>query len=524
MDLPALAGVLQTMPINWKYKTVPMNNSCLAFNEKRCKFPRGKVMGGCSTLNYMIYTRGNWRDYDNWSKMGNLGWNYNDVLKYFIKSENAELPQFDTKYHGINGPLTVSTVPFRTPISNAFVEASRDIGLPIIDYNGKHQIGVNYFQVTMKKGHRCSTNKAFINPAINRPNLTIKKNSLVTKILFDQKEKKAIGVEFQTGLTKYQVFVKKEVIVSGGAINSPQLLMLSGIGPKKHLEEINIPLVKDLPVGENLMDHVALGSLTVLVNDTISLKSGKLIRDPKNLYNYVTNHDGPLTVPGGTEALVFFDTLHPNDPNGYPDLELLLVSGLYSSDDLVHTLFGLKKDIYDKVYKPTHNKDGFVVLPMILRPKSKGRLWLNDSNPLHYPLIDPNYFSDETDLDVAVAGVRIVQKMLKTEPMKKLGARLLHTPIPGCTQYHFDTDKYWKCSAKQISFTIYHLSGTCKMGPHTDVTAVVSPRLVVHGIKNLRVIDASIIPEIPAAHTNAPAIMIGEKGADMIKEDWSVHT
>ncbi|XP_050440620.1 glucose dehydrogenase [FAD, quinone]-like isoform X2 [Adelges cooleyi] len=522
MDLPAGAGILQTTAINWKYKTVPMNNSCLGFEEKRCKFPRGKVMGGCSILNYMIYTRGNWRDYDNWEKMGNPGWSYKDVLKYFMKSENAVLSQPDPGYHGHNGLLSINNVPFRTPIAKAFVDSGNEIGLPIIDYNGKHQIGINYLQATMKNGRRCSTNTAFIIPASSRPNLEIKKSSMATKILIDKKTKKAIGVDFLIGLTKYRVYVKKEVIVSGGAVNSPQLLMLSGIGPQKHLKDKRIPLVKDLPVGENLMDHVALGSLTVLINDTVSLKSGKLMRNPQNLLNYMTNHNGPYTVPGGTEALAFYDTNNPNDPDGYPNLELLLVSGLYSSDDMVHTLFGLRRDVYDKVYKPTENMDGFVVLPMIMLPKSKGRISLNDANPLHHPLIDPNYFSNEADLDVAVAGVRLFQKMLRTDAMKKLNATILNTPLPGCTQYQFDSNDYWKCSVRQISFTVYHLSGTCKMGPVGDHTAVVDPRLRVHGVKGLRVIDASIIPEIPAAHTNAPAIMIGEKGSDMIKEDWGM--
>jgi choline dehydrogenase len=375
----------------------------------------------------------------------------------------------------------------------------------------------------MKDGHRCSTNTAFLLPTKKRLNLHVKKQSTVTKIIIEKSTNKAIGVEFASNRKKYRVYARKEVIVSGGTINSPQLLMLSGIGPKEHLKDIKIPLIKNLPVGKNLMDHVALGSLSVLINDTISLKTQRLMSDPLTLYNFLINNNGPLTIPGGAEALAFFDLDRPGFADGHPNLELLLVSGLYSGDDLTHTLFGLKADIYNEVYKPTEKMDGFTVFPMIMRPKSKGHLWLENANPFHYPLIDPNYFADETDLDVAVAGVRIFQQMLKTNAMKKLNATLFDTPLPGCARHKFDSDAYWKCSARQISFTIYHLSGTCKMGPVGDPTAVVDPRLRVHGVKGLRVIDASIMPEVPAAHINAPTIMIGEKGADMIKEDWGIR-
>jgi len=523
MDVPITSQLLQASEYNWKYRTIPMNTSCLSFEEQRCKFPRGKVMGGSSVLNYMIYTRGNKKDYDNWAKMGNAGWSNDDVMKYFLKSENANLSTSDVNYHRYNGLLSVTDVPFRTPIAKAFVDAGSQIGLPVIDLNGENQIGINYIQATMKKGRRYSTNTAFLFPARMRSNLHVKKQSTVTRIIIEQNTKKTIGVEFVSNGKKYRVYVRKEVIVSGGTINSPQLLMLSGIGPKQHLKDIKIPLIKDLPVGENLMDHVALGGLSVLINDTISLKTERLLKNPFNMYDYTANNNGPYTIPGGAEALAFFDLDRPGSPDGHPNLELLLISGLFSDNEYTHKLFGLKSEIYDKVYRKTENMDGFTVFPMIMRPMSKGRLWLKNANPAHYPLIDPNYFADETDLNVAVAGVRIFQKMLKTDAMKKLNATLFNTPLPGCVQHKFDSDAYWKCSARQISFTIYHLSGTCKMGPVGDATAVVDPRLRVHGVKGLRVIDASIMPEVPAAHINAPTIMIGEKGADMIKEDWGIR-
>lgn len=374
----------------------------------------------------------------------------------------------------------------------------------------------------MKDGRRCSTNTAFLFSAKNQSNLHVKKNSFVTRILIDKPSKKAIGVEFVTNGRIFRAFVRKEVIVSAGAINSPQLLMLSGIGPKKHLADKGISLVKNLPVGKNLMDHVSLGNLNVLINETISLQLERVVDDPNAINDFLSNHNGTYTIPGGVEALAFFDLDRPGFANGHTNLELLLASGLYSADESIHKLMGMKSEIYNQVYKPTEKMDGFTVFSMIMRPKSKGRLWLKNANPFSHPLIDPNYFSNESDLDVAVAGVRILQRMLQTDAMKKINARILDTPLPDCKQFTFDTDEYWKCSARQISFTIYHLSGTCKMGPKEDPTSVVDPKLRVHGLVNLRVIDASIMPEIPAAHINAPTIMIAEKGADMIKEDWGI--
>ncbi|XP_001946057.1 glucose dehydrogenase [FAD, quinone] isoform X1 [Acyrthosiphon pisum] len=524
MDVPLAAPFLQFSSINWKYRTVPMNNSCLGMEGNRCKFPRGKVMGGSSVLNYMIYTRGNRKDYDNWADMGNTGWDYNSVLKYFIKSENANLSHSEPGYHGKNGLLSVSDVPYRTPIAKAFVEAGSQIGLPVVDVNGEKQVGINYLQATMKNGLRHSTNAAFLFPAKRRSNLHVKKFSTVTKILIHKSTKKAIGVEFVRSGKKTRVFARKEVIVSGGAINTPQLLMLSGIGPKQHLADLRIPLVADLPVGENLMDHVSLGGLVATVNDTVSIRLHRVFSDPYILNELLQNHNGLYTVPGGPEALSFVDVNSPDLADGHPNLELLLVTGLYSTHEMMPKLCGMRPDLYDAVYRATEGMDGFTVFPMVMRPKSRGRVWLRDANPFHHPLIDPNYFADEADLDVIVAGVRLVQQMLRTGPMRSLNATVLETPLPGCVQHVFDTDAYWKCAARQISFTIYHLSGTCKMGPATDPTSVVDPRLRVHGISSLRVVDASIIPEVPAAHTNAPTIMIAEKASDMIKEDWDVRT
>ncbi|XP_050528297.1 glucose dehydrogenase [FAD, quinone]-like [Daktulosphaira vitifoliae] len=522
MDIPLAANMLQFTEANWKYKTMPSNEYCLGHVNKQCNFPRGKVMGGSSVLNYMIYTRGHKKDYDTWFDAGNIGWSSDEVFKYFLKSENANMTLRDTKFHKEGGLLTVSDIPYKSNAATAFVQAGKELGYPIRDINGENQIGFNYLQVTMSNGLRYSTNKAFLYPASRRSNLHVTKKSQATRILFDKTGHKAIGVEYYRGDIKYKAFARKEVIISGGAINSPHLLMLSGIGPKNHLTSKGIKVIQDSPVGQNLMDHVALGGLTFIMNDTNSIKTERLLSDPMALYNFMRNRVGPITIPGGTEAIAFIDLSQPENPKGYPDLELLFINGAVSSDVTLKQSFGITDKIYNKVYKNTENENTYMVFPMIVRPKSKGFIELKDRNPFRYPAIIPNYFSDENDLDIIVKGVRLCQKLSNTKSLQSINAKLWDTPMPGCEAHKFDSDEYWKCAARQLTFTVYHLAGTCKMGPLGDPTAVVDPRLRVQGIEGLRVIDASIMPEIPTAHTNAPTIMIAEKGSDMIKEDWGI--
>ena len=361
----------------------------------------------------------------------------------------------------------------------------------------------------MRNGTRCSTSRAYLHPIRNRRNLHVRKRAQVTRILMEAGRKRAYGVEFMRNGRKYTVTVRKEVIVSAGAINSPHLLMVSGIGPASHLAEKRVPLVKDLPVGHNLMDHVALGGLTFAINESVSLVTERIIDDAAALNAYLTRHRGPLSVPGGTEALSFHELQRP-DPrarDGWPDLELLFIGGSLTSEATLRKSFGLSSTVYERVYAATEGSDGLMIFPMAMRPRSRGRVLLRDANPLHAPLIRPNYFARARDLDVLVAGVRLSQRLMRTRPMRRLGATLLRTPLPGCANLTFDTDEYWRCAARQLPFTIYHLSGTCRMGAEDDPRAVVDPRLRVMGVRGLRVVDASVMPEITSAHTNAPTIM-----------------
>lgn len=378
-------------------------------------------------------------------------------------------------------------------------------------------------QVSMREGIRESASRAYLHPVRNRPNLHVKKLSMVTKILIDPETKQTYGVEFVNNNKMYSVRAKKEVIISGGAINSPQLLMLSGIGPKKQLTKMGIPVISNLKVGHNLMDHIALGGLTFIVDKNIqSLRTEKIITT-ENLKLYFNEHKGPMAIPGGCEVLVFQDLDNPQDKDGYPSIELLFQGGSIVSDPVLRKDFGITDEIFNQVYKPIENEETFMVFPMLMRPKSKGRLMLKSASYKHKPYIFPNYFDDQKDVDTIVQGVRLILNITSQPALKKIGARLHNVPIPQCAHFTFASNEYFECMARHFTFTIYHQSGTCKMGPSSDKKAVVDPRLRVYGVKGLRVVDASVMPEIPAGHTNAPTFMIAEKGADMIKEDWGYN-
>ncbi|XP_022186318.2 glucose dehydrogenase [FAD, quinone] [Nilaparvata lugens] len=454
MDIPLVANMLQFSDANWKYKTIPSKNYCQGMVNHQCNIPRGKVMGGSSVLNYMIYTRGHRLDYDQWASAGNRGWGYDEVLHYFMKSEDMQIPGImnDKEHHSRGGYLTITHPPFRTKLARAFVKAGVELGNDEVDYNGATQTGFSYLQVTMRNGSRWSTSRAFLHPISYRKNLHIKKRSQVTKILIDSNTKRAYGVEYIRNNRKYIVTARKEVILSAGAINSPQLLMVSGVGPAQHLKNLGINVIKDLPVGYNLQDHVALGGLTFLVNDTASLKIERILNDPNVLNNYIQYHQSWLSIPGGTEAIAFYDLQKPNDKDGHPDLELLFIAGTLTAEPTLQKNFGISDEVMKAMFIGYEKRDGFMVFPMVMRPKSRGRVMLRDKNPLHSPLIDMGYFSNPEDLDILVGGVRKCQELVKTKAMKRLNAQILPTVIPGCSNIKYDSDEYWKC--KFLNFSL----------------------------------------------------------------------
>lgn len=523
MDIPIVANYLQFTSANWGYKTKSSSKYCAGFENQQCNWPRGKVVGGSSVLNYMIYTRGAPPDYDSWKAMGNDGWSWNDVLPYFKKIENFNIPsKNDPQYHGTDGYLNVEHAPFRTNQAKAWVKGAQEMGFKSVDYNGGENSGVSFLQLSMKNGTRHSSSRAYLHPINGRPNLHLSKNSMVTKLLFDETKTKVIGVEMEKMNIKYKILARKEVIVSAGAINSPQLLMLSGIGPRSHLESMKIRVVKDLPVGYNLMDHIAAGGVQFMVNrQNFSLSTEYILNHLELVFKWFKSHKGPLSIPGGCEALVFMDLKDKFNSTGWPDMELLFIGGGLNSDPLLPRNFGFDEQIYADTYGPLGKNEVFMVFPMLMRPKSKGRVMLQSRHPKVHPTLIPNYFEYKEDLQKIVEGIKVAINIARQPAMRKLGTKFYDVPIEDCLKYGpFGSDEYFACQAQMFTFTIYHQSGTCKMGPEKDPSSVVDSRLRVHGVAKLRVIDASIMPEIVSSHTNAPVYMISEKGADMIKQDW----
>lgn len=297
--------------------------------------------------------------------------------------------------------------------------------------------------------------------------------------------------------------------------------MFTGIGPADHLSQFNIPIYSDLKVGYNLQDHIGLGGFTFIIDDPLTFTKSRYQTFPVAM-EYIFNERGPLTNLGGVEGLAFVNTKYANKSKDWPDVQFHFAPSSVNSDGKqIKKVTGLRDSVYNTVYKPLAKAETWTILPLLLRPKSSGWIRLRSANALEYPIINPNYFTHREDVLILIEGIRIALAISNTSAFQRFNSRPHRIPFPGCAKYQFDTDDYWECSLRHFTFTIYHPTGTCKMGPAWDPDAVVDPRLRVYGVAGLRVIDASIMPEIVSGNTNAPVIMIGEKGADMIKEDWT---
>ncbi len=480
IHMPGGLGKLFGPGVNWRFHTVPQKH----LDNRAVWYPQGKTLGGSSSINAMIYIRCQKEDYDNWAALGNDGWSYEDVLPYFRRAEDND--RLADRYHGHGGPLWVSDQVGPHPISRAFVKAVQQYGLPYNpDFNGETMYGAGLYQVTCRNGRRRSAAVSYLRPIRDRGNLTVETHARVTRLVIENG--RAIGVELAEGTSKRIVRADAEVIVSAGALNSPRLLMLSGIGDADELKSVGIAPIHHLPgVGKNLQDHLCT-NVHVQTKDRITYDGHD--RFPRSVLHglqWLLYRTGPVSsviVEGGG----FFQTEGENTPN----LQIHIAPAT--------VVRGGQSRI---------EGHGFTVNSTFLRPRSRGSIRLRSANPADEPLIDPNYLADPYDREMALRSVRIIREVLRQDAIAPL---IAHERLPGDGAV---TDEQIMAYVRQYACCDYHPVGTCKMG--SDDQAVVDSELKVRGLTALRVIDSSIMPVLTSGNTNAPTIMIGEKGADMI--------
>jgi choline dehydrogenase len=481
------AGYIKTMVdpgVNWLFDAEPDPYTY----DRPIPIPRGRVLGGSSSINGMIYVRGQAQDYDGWAQLGNRGWSYEDVLPYFKKAENRENPE--GSYRGVGGPLNVANQCETAPLLDALLSGAAEIGQPRNpDYNGTSQEGFAYFQVTQRNGRRWSAADAYLHPARRRPNLHVLTGAQATRLLFEGR--RAVGVAYVKGGAAGEARAGREVILSAGAVQSPQLLELSGIGQPELLKRLGIEVRHALPgVGENYQDHY-IARLVWQVKDTVTLN--ERLRGPSFLgevLKYYLLGRGGLSLSAGVMA----GFVRTRPELATPDVQYHIVHASFRDP---------KKRVLDRF-------PGLTMGPAQLRPESRGSIHIRSGEPLAPPAIRPNFLSDELDRRTLVAGMKIARQIAASPSLRRHVVRE-DVPGAGCA-----SDDELLDYARRTGATLYHPVGTCKMG--ADPTAVVDETLRVHGIAGLRVVDASIMPRVTSGNTNAPVIMIAEKASDMIRQ------
>jgi choline dehydrogenase len=485
------AGFIKTLTdpkLNWLYQAEPSDGT----GGRSTPVPRGKTLGGSSSINGHIYNRGHRLDFDAWAQRGNLGWGYADVLPYFRRCE-TRIGEGDDTYRGRSGPLTVADIPMKHALCDAFIAGAGELGIPQNpDYNGAVQEGISYVQRTAHKGRRVSTATAFLNPAKSRSNLTVKTNAQATRILLDGK--RAVGVEVSIGGRdgqRIELKANREVIVSGGAINSPQLLQLSGIGDPEHLTSIGIDVLHALPgVGQNLQDHYA-PRLSARVKGIETLNErARGLRLLGEIGKYLVGAESIVNL----SATMVYGFWHSNPDTRSNDLQFIFTPASFKEGQ--HGVFD--------------SHPGYTVAAWQHRPESRGHVTATSADPFAPPRIQPNYLDTEGDRRMVVEAIKLARRLMNTNAMQPYNDG---ESYPG---EDVQSDDEMLDAARRWGNTTYHVMGTCKMGPSSDKIAVVDDQLRVYGMEGLRVIDASVMPAMISANLNAAVMMIGEKGSDLV--------
>ncbi|XP_031636376.1 glucose dehydrogenase [FAD, quinone]-like isoform X3 [Contarinia nasturtii] len=521
-EIPLWYFPLQNSEYDWKFRSEPSETACRSVKGGGCFWPRGKMLGGSHGLNGAVYLRGHKSDFDEWQSMGNTDWGWDSVLEYFKKSETNANRSFvehqNGEWHSDKGEMGVDHYDQPEPIRQVFIDAAKEFGYDFMhDLNADLSLGYANTQGTLKNGERHSTAKAFLVPAKNRKNLHVIKYAHVQQIHIDSSNK-VTSIEFiYKNEHKFIAKATKETILSAGSIGTPQLLLLSGIGPKEHLMELGIPVKQDLPVGKNLQDHLIV---------PLVFQFNKLTAQPEpptefldNLYNYLIHRKGPLAGIGTINLVGMINTVNHS---GYPDIELQHFNHRKQSGFLKKLLHAM--DYEESVIKPLldANNEGEtnLVYVELLRPKSSGEILLQSTDPNDAPRILPNYLGDKRDADTLIRGLQFQANFVNTESFKQNDGVLVRIPFDDCDKHEYQSYDYWKCYISHMGTTVYHPTSTAKMGSDSDKKAVLDGSLRVRGIKGLRVIDASALPTLVSSNPNAVVIMVAEKSVDIVRNEW----